>query len=156
MDTGTRGFSRGDIRVSDAERDQAVAELSEHFQAGRLTQDEFDERSGHALEARTGLDLNGLFTDLPLTHPAQGREMVPPQATFPAPDPVFTPGAPPRPNFVPVGRVILAFVVLMIIVGGLFGSHNHGHHGIGWLVPLVIFGLVVLRMARRRGNRQGG
>jgi len=44
MDTGTRGFPRSDIRVSDAERDQAIAELSEHFQAGRLTQDEFDDR----------------------------------------------------------------------------------------------------------------
>jgi hypothetical protein len=151
MDTGTRGFTRGDIRVSDAERDQAVAELSEHFQAGRLTSDEFGERSGRALEARTGADLNGLFTDLPLTHPAQGREVVPPQAAFPAPDAVFTPGDPPRPNFLPVGRVILAFVVFAILAGGLFGSHNHGHHGIAWLVPLVILALVVLRMARRRG-----
>ena len=65
MDTGTRGFPRGDIRVSDAERDQAIAELSEHFQAGRLTQDEFDDRSGRALQARTGTDLGGLFGDLP-------------------------------------------------------------------------------------------
>jgi len=65
MDTGTRGFPRSDIRVSDAERDQAVAELSEHFQAGRLTQDEFDDRSGLALKARTGTDLGGLFGDLP-------------------------------------------------------------------------------------------
>ncbi len=145
MDTGTRGFSRGDIRVSDAERDQAVAELSEHFQAGRITQDEFDERSGRALQARTGIDLNGLFTDLP----PRGA-VVSPRAAFPTPDPAFTPGAPPRPNFLPAGRIILAFVVAAIIAGGLFGVHGHAHGGIGWLVPVVILGLVFLRIGRRR------
>ena len=146
MDTGTRGFPRGDIRVSDAERDQAVAELSEHFQAGRLTQDEFDDRSGIALEARTGADLDGLFADLPAR-----RALVPPQAAFPAPDLAFTPGGPPRPNFLPLARIILAFVVAAIIAGGLFGGHGHGHHhgNIGWLVPVVVVGLVFLRMASR-------
>ncbi len=73
MDTGIRGFPRGDLRVSDGERDQAVAELSEHFQAGRLTQDEFDDRSGRALQARTGGDLDGLFTDLPPRHAVTRR-----------------------------------------------------------------------------------
>ena len=65
MDMDSRSFPHGDIRVSDAERDRAIAELSEHFQSGRLTQDEFAERSGKALEARTGNDLSQLFTDLP-------------------------------------------------------------------------------------------
>src|SRR5690348_17846886 len=65
MDTPTGDFKRGAIRVSDAERDQAVAELSEHYQAGRLTLEEFDDRSSQALRARTGSDLGALFTDLP-------------------------------------------------------------------------------------------
>ena len=43
MDTPIRNYQRGDIRASDAERDQAVAELSEHYQSGRLTLEEFDE-----------------------------------------------------------------------------------------------------------------
>ena len=60
MNAESRSFPRGEIRVSDAERDLAVAELSEHFQAGRLSQDEFDDRSGRALQARTGADLNTL------------------------------------------------------------------------------------------------
>jgi uncharacterized protein DUF1707 len=147
MDTGTRGFPRGDIRVSDAERDQAIAELSEHFQAGRLTQDEFDDRSGRALQARTGTDLGGLFGDLPPRHAVN----TPPQSAFAAADTEFTPGDPPRPNFLPVGRVIIAFVVAAIIAGGLFGVHGH-HHGasIGWLVPVVVVCLVVLRLRRRR------
>ena len=65
MDTPIRSFPRGDLRVSDADRDRAVAELSEHFQTGRLTQEEFEDRSGRALQARTGGELSELFTDLP-------------------------------------------------------------------------------------------
>jgi hypothetical protein len=135
MDTGIGAFPRGGIRVSDAEREQAVAGLSEHFQAGRLTKDEFDDRSGRALQARTGPDLDGLFTDLPW------RGAVVPD---------FTPGEPPRPNFLPLGRLIAFFVVAAIIVGGLFGGHDHAHGGIGLLVPVVILGLVFFRVVRRR------
>jgi hypothetical protein len=145
MDTSSSGFPRGGIRVSDAERDQAIAELSEHFQSGRLTQDEFDDRSGLALKARTGDDLGGLFTDLP-----PRRAVTPPQSAFPRADTEFTPGAPPRPNFLPAGRVIIAFVVAAIVAGGLFGGHGHAHGGIGWLVPVAILWFVFLRLARRR------
>src|SRR6266511_2215675 len=55
----------GPVRIGDAERDQAVAMLSEHFVAGRLTQDEFEERSEHATRARYADDLAPLFDDLP-------------------------------------------------------------------------------------------
>ena len=65
MDTVTPAYSAGDLRVSDADRDRAISELSEHFQAGRLTTDEFNERSGQALQARTGNELAVLFADLP-------------------------------------------------------------------------------------------
>lgn len=60
-----RGFPPGDIRVSDAERDRALSELTGAFQVGRLTADEFDQRSDLALNARTGKELTALFTDLP-------------------------------------------------------------------------------------------
>ena len=55
----------GPVRIGDAERDQAVAMLSDHFVAGRLTQDEFEERSEHATRARYADDLTLLFDDLP-------------------------------------------------------------------------------------------
>jgi hypothetical protein len=55
----------GPIRIGDAERDQAVAMLSEHFVAGRITQDEFGERSDQATRARYADDLSPLFADLP-------------------------------------------------------------------------------------------
>lgn len=57
-----------DYRVGDAERDQALEQLREHFAAGRLDQQEFQERSDAALRARFASDLGALFTDLPTDH----------------------------------------------------------------------------------------
>jgi class 3 adenylate cyclase len=53
-------------RVSDADRDQAVALLREHVVVGRLTLDEFSERVGLALASRTRGDLTTVMTDLPV------------------------------------------------------------------------------------------
>ena len=66
MDGVGRGFPSGDLRVSDADRDRALSELSEAFEVGRLTADEFDQRSGQALRARTGRELTVLLGDLPV------------------------------------------------------------------------------------------
>jgi Domain of unknown function (DUF1707) len=52
-------------RIGDAERDAAITSLGEHYAAGRITKDEYDERSGLALRARTEADLRPLFADLP-------------------------------------------------------------------------------------------
>jgi hypothetical protein len=59
------------MRVSDAEREAAAAELREHFTSGRLDQEELDQRLTAAFAARTRGDLDALFTDVP---PASGRE----------------------------------------------------------------------------------
>src|SRR6516165_5770195 len=65
MSTATKDYPSGSLRVSDADRDRAIAELSEHYQAGRLTTEELEDRTGRALAARTAADLTALFTDLP-------------------------------------------------------------------------------------------
>src|ERR1700691_3964317 len=65
MNTATRDYPAGDLRVCDADRDRALCELSEAFQAGRITADEFDQRSQQALAARTGKELTALLADLP-------------------------------------------------------------------------------------------
>src|SRR5579863_10081526 len=83
MDIPARGFPRGAIRVSDAERDAAVAELSQHYQAGRLTAEEFSERSGQAFEAKTGDQLHALFDDLP--SPTRAQPALVPQPVPPVP-----------------------------------------------------------------------
>jgi len=58
-----------EMRVSDAEREAAAAELREHFASGRLNQDELAERLASIFAAKTRGDLNALFTDLPSSGP---------------------------------------------------------------------------------------
>jgi hypothetical protein len=53
------------VRIGDAERDEAVSALGDHFAAGRLTREELDERIDRAIQARYGSDLEPLFADLP-------------------------------------------------------------------------------------------
>jgi hypothetical protein len=79
------------MRASDADRDAVVSDLSEHFQAGRLTAAELDERTGRALTARTWGELTELAADLPVLRsaarpatPAAGRPQPPARHTAPA------------------------------------------------------------------------
>ena len=53
------------VRIGDAERDEALDKLGEHFAAGRLTREELDERTETAMGARFDSDLEPLFRDLP-------------------------------------------------------------------------------------------
>lgn len=59
-------------RIGDVEREAALTALGEHYAAGRLTKDEYDERSDLALRARTRADLTPLFGDLPDAPSAPG------------------------------------------------------------------------------------
>jgi DNA-binding PadR family transcriptional regulator len=57
------------VRISDAEREQALSSLRDHFAEGRLTRAELDERLTTALSARTAGDLRRLLADLPPGQP---------------------------------------------------------------------------------------
>jgi Domain of unknown function (DUF1707)/Cell wall-active antibiotics response 4TMS YvqF len=57
------------LRVSDANREQAVVALREHLLAGRLTLEEFSERVEAALRARFGGELAQVQEDLPEVFP---------------------------------------------------------------------------------------
>jgi hypothetical protein len=72
MDSDPRGFPPGEMRVSDADRDRALSELGEAFRVGRITADEFDERSGQVLSTRTGKELTSLLADLPVERVPSG------------------------------------------------------------------------------------
>ncbi len=140
MDTATRDYPPGDIRASDADRDRALSELSEHFQAGRLTKDEFDERSGQVLQARTGKELRALLADLPRSQANQD----------PRPAPVPGPGGiqPRRPFLLPFVPIVFVAIAVAALAGG------HGHHGRGVIVvPIVVMLLVFLRLLRGGGRR---
>jgi hypothetical protein len=114
----------------DADRDAVVSDLSEHFQAGRLTAAEFDERTGRALTARTWGELTELAVDLPALRPA-----VPPS----------TPAAgrpqPPAGHTAPALTVALAGLAIAAVVV------VHAVHG-GWgLIWLLLPALLIARRA---------
>lgn len=138
MDTTTYGASRyprGDLRVSDADRDRAVSELSEAFQAGRLTMEEFEERSGQALGARTGKDLTKLLADLP-------RSPVPAAVTQ-----TGDASGPPLRYAVP--RMLFAVPLIVAVVIAVTASGRHGHHYTLGVFPVLAVLLIITRMARR-------
>ena len=55
----------GQLRVSDEQRESAAQQLRDHFAAGRLTDEELDERVQKAYAARTEQQLRELLADLP-------------------------------------------------------------------------------------------
>jgi Domain of unknown function (DUF1707) len=151
MSTATRDHPSGSLRVSDADRDRAIAELSEHYQAGRLTTEELEDRTGRALQARTTADLAALFTDLPrrqapLTGGTGGTGGT---AASAAPGAAGTARASTSgawPARVPVAPVaILAVVAVLALLSG------HLFH-IAW-VPVVAI-IVVRLLVGGRGRRE--
>ncbi len=74
-------------RASDAERNHAIDRLRAAYVEGRLDQEEFDERSGMALTAKTIGQLERLFDDLPASHTRGGLAHQPG-----APSPAVRPG----------------------------------------------------------------
>ena len=154
MDPVTPDYPAGDLRVSDADRDRAISALGEHFQAGRLTADEFDERSSQALQSRTGKQLAALFTDLPPSGAV---------ATDLPPSGAVATGPPPRPA--PAARmgmaapVLIGVLVSFIVLAGTRVSLpiHAGFAGPGLTVrPLLLILVVVFVvrcLARRRYRR---
>ena len=76
------------IRASDQERESVVDVLRDAFTEGRLTFDEFEERTAAAYGAKTGTDLRVLTADLPIRPPLGAdlheRPQADPQAVRPA------------------------------------------------------------------------
>ena len=55
------------LRVADADREQLAAELREHMVAGRLTQEELEERLERTYKSSTRAELDALRDDLPMS-----------------------------------------------------------------------------------------
>jgi hypothetical protein len=134
MNTATRGDQAGGLRVSDADRDRVISELSEHFQAGRLTAEEFDERSGRALRARTESDLAELLADLP----TQRGTVTSPGAS----QPMARPGV-----GLATRRPVVALAAIVAIVA--LASVSSGLHAVLGGVPVLLVLFVVLHLVRR-------
>jgi hypothetical protein len=146
MDTDARGFPPGDPRVSDAERERALSELSGAYQTGRITADEFDRRSTQALSARTGKELNAPLADLPL-------ERRPVDAAT---------AAPRRADSYLVPRLTIGASLTAICFGGVAVT-SALRLGVDWTVALTpaavavlcVVLVIVLRVRARRGPLLG-
>ena len=126
------------LRISDADRAQALDLLSEQYAEGRLDKDEFDERSDAVWSAKTQGDLAPVFADLPWrTPPARPAGRGPRPGSGPWRRPRWAP---------PLLLVILALVVLTAI----------------FELPFLLFALIGLwfvfgrchRSRRRMGHRR--
>jgi len=136
MNATLENFPAAEMRASDADRDAVLSELSEHFQAGRLMAEEFDERAGQALAARTHGELKNLLRDLPAARPGP-RAPVATSSSAP-------PQRPSWPALLPVGALAGIAVAVAVSVGVA-----HHRPGFLWLLLLVLF--VARRVIRCAG-----
>jgi len=121
-------MSRPELRIGDREREAALTALGEHFAAGRITKDEYDERSAVIWAARTNSQLWPVFADLPGPHQARGAS----RAATPVPWEPSPTGREHRPSggfrfpFLPLVLVLLVAAVvfrawpLLIVIGVLW------------------------------------
>lgn len=112
------------LRMSDAERDRAAADLGEHYAQGRLSVEEHAERLDQIWAARTRGELRPVFADLPGSGAA-----VAPTVTRPT-------RAPRRFRGVPIPLVVLLAVLLTVTVM----AH----------LPLILIGLGVWFLVSRK------
>jgi hypothetical protein len=138
MSEEPRRYPPDTMKASDADRDGVVTELGEHFQAGRLTSDELDERTGKALQARTFGELAPLTADLPRL--TAGAPRARPDGRGPARDDRARP-----PVLLPVALGLVAVAAVVVAISGI-GTGGSGVHLL-WLV--LVLPLVARRMAAR-------
>jgi hypothetical protein len=69
----------GHMRAATADRERTVDVLKAAFAEGRLTQDEFEQRTGQAFSARTYAELAALTADLPAGAPPTHAHQMPGQ-----------------------------------------------------------------------------
>lgn len=133
------------LRIGTADRQRAIDLLRDHTTAGRLELDEFEERVATAHTARTGADLDALFTDLPSLNK--------PPAAAPIPVPDMAHNAAPVQGW----KVDVRWALLIIFLIGLLASSFYTSFQ---LFPLMIaafcFTRFVILGRRHRHNHQHG
>jgi hypothetical protein len=131
-----------DIRASDADRKRVVAELQEHFVAGRLDDTELGDRVGRALAARTLGDLTALLADLP--RPAQASQPAPPRRSE-----HNDRGAWPGRGVTPPVLGYLAVMVLLVVIWLL--TSPGGYFWPMW--PMLGWGIALMKQTSHRTAR---
>ncbi len=147
------------IRASDVDREVVVATLRDAYTAGRLTLDEFDERTTAAYASKTWGDLRKLTEDLP-SQPVLGSDVpgrrvpstAPPSTALPS---TALPSHPERNN----GRVpparrrprAIAFLPIVTLWLVLAIASRSAHDGVAPTVVLIVT-IALLSFSRRRLN----
>lgn len=118
-ENGSSLMTNRDIRASDADREGVVTILRDAYAEGRLTLDEFDERTTATYAARTWGQLQDLTEDLPIQPvlragdiSADGSAQLP---KLPPVRPEATPPALTRRRRVPDARVLPALIVWAVL-----------------------------------------
>ena len=96
-----------------------MAALGEHLTAGRISLDEYGDRSAHAVHAQTRGELAALFVDLPAPHPDLTAAVVgvgPPVPVASAPTD-GVPALPPQQHQLTVRRAVKTAERLLWVVG---------------------------------------
>jgi hypothetical protein len=140
------------IRASDSDREVVVATLRDAYTAGRLTLDEFDERTTAAYESKTWGDLRKLTADLP-SQPILGGDV--PRRQFRAsagPDGTL-PTHParaslPTPSSRRRGSPIPFLIPLVIWI--ILAMHDASGGGAAVVAALLVGTVVLLTVIRRR------
>ena len=104
------------ILASDRERESVVDVLRDAFTEGRLTLEEFDERTSAAYASRTWADLRELTTDLPV-QPVLGADLPQPRSATQA----VQARARSSPRERPLAR-LLPVVFIWIMISAAMGS----------------------------------
>ena len=108
----------GSMRASTADRERVIDVLKAAFTEGRLTQEEFEQRAGQAISARTYAELATLTADLPA---GQLGIVVPRLPAYPVPTP------PPRPmNKLAVASLVIALLPVIPLLAVFTGLIAHG------------------------------
>jgi len=115
-----------EVRIGDAEREQAQTALNDHYAAGRLDHDEYTERLDRIWAARTRAELDPVFTDLPGPAPQRAS-----RSSYP-----YSTAATRRPSSVPRRRprLPLPLVAVLVVLAAVVVATN---------LPLVLVGLGV-------------
>jgi hypothetical protein len=133
------------IRASDEDRGRAAAALGEHYAAGRLTLEEFQERLDKVYAATTLGELDRLMADLPGTDLGRLPERR-------APGPVQVPADGSVLAWRAAWRFWLAISVVALVIW-LLGGASGGPWFLWVAVPL---GLLMLRRRLAGGHRRDG
>lgn len=113
------------LRVSEADREEASARLAEHYSTGRLTDDDYYERLDAVWSAKVRGDMEMLFTDLPKSAPQPPPAVRRPRQGRPRAFPLVACFL-----LVAIGLVVMGvpwWIFAAIAVGALVFRNGHCH-----------------------------